>query len=208
MPNNNYILTSSGSFLSEDELYHWGIKGMKWGVRRYQNEDGSLTAAGKKRYDKMSDNQLQKSLYKQVKKARSQQSDWSNQWNVSNTIGKNSKAVADRYREDLRKHQSSDEYKKAVKKMNTLDKRAERGEIDLDQYNKEYEKIQKSVYSPELDTSVRITGKGRQYSKEYLNKYGNDLNVAYLKDLGYNDSTAKKFAARVLKANKKLLNGM
>lgn len=32
----------------DDEFYHWGIKGMKWGVRRYQNPDGSLTAAGKK----------------------------------------------------------------------------------------------------------------------------------------------------------------
>ena len=30
-------------------LAHHGIKGMKWGVRRYQNEDGTLTAAGKKR---------------------------------------------------------------------------------------------------------------------------------------------------------------
>ena len=34
------------------ELYHWGVKGMKWGVRRYQNSDGSLTAAGRKRYDR------------------------------------------------------------------------------------------------------------------------------------------------------------
>lgn len=33
-------------------LAHHGIKGMKWGVRKYQNEDGSLTPAGKKRYSK------------------------------------------------------------------------------------------------------------------------------------------------------------
>lgn len=32
-----------------NELYHHGIKGMKWGIRRYQNKDGSLTDAGKKR---------------------------------------------------------------------------------------------------------------------------------------------------------------
>ena len=36
----------------DDELYHWGVLGMKWGVRRYQNKDGSLTNAGKKHYDK------------------------------------------------------------------------------------------------------------------------------------------------------------
>ena len=35
-----------------NELSHHGIKGMKWGVRRYQNKDGSLTPAGKKRVSK------------------------------------------------------------------------------------------------------------------------------------------------------------
>ena len=44
--NSTYILTSDG------ELYHYGVKGMKWGVRRYQNEDGSLTPRGKKRFAK------------------------------------------------------------------------------------------------------------------------------------------------------------
>ena len=32
-----------------NELYHHGIKGQKWGVRRYQNKDGSLTNSGEKK---------------------------------------------------------------------------------------------------------------------------------------------------------------
>lgn len=41
--------------MENDELYHHGIRGQKWGRRRYQNKDGSLTPAGKKRYDKEMD---------------------------------------------------------------------------------------------------------------------------------------------------------
>lgn len=38
--------------MSDYVIMHHGIKGMKWGIRRYQNKDGTLTAAGKKRYNK------------------------------------------------------------------------------------------------------------------------------------------------------------
>ena len=39
--------------LQDNELSHHGILGMHWGVRRYQNPDGSLTEAGRKHYDKL-----------------------------------------------------------------------------------------------------------------------------------------------------------
>lgn len=43
---NNYV------FIQSNELAHHGIKGQKWGIRRFQNEDGSLTKAGQRRYGK------------------------------------------------------------------------------------------------------------------------------------------------------------
>lgn len=55
----------------EEILCHSGIKGMKWGVRRYQNPDGSLTEAGKKRYYRIQNRnaEYQDKVNKYTKKA-------------------------------------------------------------------------------------------------------------------------------------------
>lgn len=39
-------------YLNTDCLQHHGIKGQRWGVRRYENKDGTLTSKGKERYSK------------------------------------------------------------------------------------------------------------------------------------------------------------
>ena len=51
-----------------DELCHYGVKGMKWGVRRYQNKDGSLTKLGKTRRDIDAVNDIMSTMSKDNKK--------------------------------------------------------------------------------------------------------------------------------------------
>lgn len=188
-----------------DELYHHGVKGMKWGVRRYQNADGSLTDAGKKKYGKMSNDKLSKTLKKQVQKQRAEIHGGANRWMSYGDIGENSKKAIKKFREDHNKYRNSDAYKKAEKQALDLYKKYEAGKIDADKYNTEFEKIHKSVYDPKFDTSVRYTDKGRKYAKEYVNGYGKDITVGYLQDLGYNKQVSEEFAKRIIKSNRKTI---
>lgn len=55
---------------NDEYLMHHGVKGMKWGIRRFRNRDGSLTPAGKRHY--------QKKVYKDIKKSlRKSDQSWS-----------------------------------------------------------------------------------------------------------------------------------
>lgn len=80
--------------MNEAVIYHHGIKGQKWGVRRYQNKDGTLTAAGKKREQKMNDKL--KSANKELKKLRAENK------SLKRSTSANSRAVNEMSDDELR----------------------------------------------------------------------------------------------------------
>ena len=59
-------------YIPERALAHHGIKGQKWGVRRYQNPDGTLTEAGKRHYQKLDDRWVKRKADKIEEKAYKQ----------------------------------------------------------------------------------------------------------------------------------------
>lgn len=180
-----------------NELYHYGIKGMKWGVRRYQNKDGTLTNKGKKHYSNISNDKLAKELKKQVRSKRSELHGSSNRWAQGMYIGENSKKAIDKSKKDLYDYINSKDIKEKTSRLKKLDVLMEQ---NPSKYEKEYNKLSSEVYNPKFDSSKRYTNTGKKMVKEYIDSYGKNITLGYIKDLGYDNKTSQEFADRVLKS--------
>ena len=181
-----------------DELYHYGILGMRWGVRRYQKEDGSLTDAGKKKYSTMDPNKLNKKLKKEVHKERRQNGKYtgmSNQWIWNNTIGANSKEATKKFNNEMNKINNIRD-----KKIMEIDKEYRNKKISYDKGQKQVEK----VYDDHMKNMINIGAAkiaGKKYSKNAIQNIGK-VNIGYLQDLGYNKETSEYIQELLSKSNR------
>ena len=185
----------------EYELWHYGVKGMKWGVRRFQNKDGTLTSAGKKRY------QGSRGDIEKQYKNYNENDDWgkiASEINLKSGDWYTGEGVSKRFKN------TRDWYKKARKKMEEEQgKYRTQAQIDADKareviknldsskepfwkkemlYRKNMDIIRKSF----KDTPESRAARDKRYElkKEFDKKVDARLASTVLRDLGYNDTKA------------------
>jgi hypothetical protein len=181
-------------YQKNDELEHHGIKGMRWGVRHYQNKDGSLTNVGKKREYGLSKHQAKKIIKKsgdanqqRVKKEYRSELHNNKKWN---DLGKQSNKIAN----DFKKSEESDYIKnpdrdllskKTVdlyKQLRAVSNQMTRIEVDI---GKKYvdklcdAKLKDMKYSGSIEKGREML---KAYNLDYKMRYDGYIPGAYIED--------------------------
>lgn len=170
-------------------IAHHGILGMKWGVRRYQNSDGTLTPEGRKRYGE----KLGKEIYKIDKKypGSDRQSTWQAYDRFDDAIRRN-KAIKD-FNNQNQNYKSMQDTHKEIKRIATdisnqvnqeLEKKygnfstlssAEQGNYIREGLHMSYERAHKSSQLLKLENDYKKYSKAYESdSREFLKEHGGD----------------------------------
>lgn len=160
--------------MSRNELYHFGVPGMKWGVRRYQNADGSLTSAGKKRYG-----HLQKSNDKHEYIKKGSNSERRTYEKITNARGQNVKKLASKAANEI---ENTKEYKDWQDVLSKRGKINQNGQRTLSYFDKEYS-LDELLETMMSDSNIQSAYEAK--TKEILDNYKDRAIDASLLDAGY-----------------------
>jgi hypothetical protein len=163
--------------IPNDELMHYGVRGMKWGIRRFQNPDGSLTKAGIRRYGDKSPYEVVTSDGDTFHVSKGSKNNYNTRHSkVTKTWGQHNKEVDDA------------KAKKRISKQYA--KEQAKGDEDL---KKSYNRMYVDAYNKAAD---KMNGGGiDRYNRAQEKKYGKD----YVKRSGYENDYMKMFNKEVSK---------
>ena len=156
--------------MERNVLLHYGIKGMKWGVRRYQNKDGTLTAQGEARYNRDKRENAAKKKENRIDLSEPDPKRWAKEdlERAKKTVDAGSNLA-----KELKKLEESTTSKPASKKMDLskMTDKEMREKINRELLERQYNQL--FVEIPESHIS-----KGRQIVKETLEATGILLGLA------------------------------
>lgn len=160
-----------------NELYHHGIKGQRWGVRRYQNQDGTLTAAGKKRYrtDADSDRSL---MSKPWDKLYSDILTKSGDWYNSEGVSKGFKEVIQESKDLRRSIDKKYEHPRTEEAINLGQKRAELFDEKFKAKSEKYDALKKDFD----DASRAVNKKYEKYDHSKWSEIPSKTKLEIIKD--------------------------
>lgn len=163
-------------------LYHHGVQGMKWGVRRYQNKNGSLTPAGRKRYISDKNEKTQKEI--DALKAKQSSGKSSNPAATDKRIkaledkklknaekyGKKYDKAADKVNREVPGEDYGKARAKSVKQMSDQELRNALNRVQMEKQYKSLTATEKSSGQKWVESLLSESAKG--IAKDYMVKYG------------------------------------